>query len=170
MTEKVQNEILVFESRITAVNSKIKQIENLQMQNNLPASDSLISFDLGAEELSVREKDRVLTPENIRAVEQVAEYDDVIERLEQQKKDLKGRLMQGHQELLEIMLCPITQEVMIDPVLAADNHTYERQDIELWLQNHSRSPMTNQELLHKNLQPNRLVKDLLEKLRQLHSN
>ena len=29
-------------------------------------------------------------------------------------------------------LCPITQEVMTDPVLTSDGHTYERDAIEHW--------------------------------------
>jgi len=28
--------------------------------------------------------------------------------------------------------CPITHEVMVDPVVAQDGHTYERQAIEEW--------------------------------------
>lgn len=32
---------------------------------------------------------------------------------------------------------------MVDPVFAADGHTYEREAIEAWLQAHSTSPMTN---------------------------
>jgi hypothetical protein len=34
-------------------------------------------------------------------------------------------------------------EVMTDPVVATDGHTYERAAIETWLQTHSRSPFTN---------------------------
>ena len=39
--------------------------------------------------------------------------------------------------------CPITQEVMVDPVMCADGHTYERHAIERWLQEHRTSPKTN---------------------------
>lgn len=39
--------------------------------------------------------------------------------------------------------CPITLELFEDPVKAADGHVYERQNIELWFQKHSTSPMTN---------------------------
>lgn len=31
-------------------------------------------------------------------------------------------------------LCPITMEIMVDPVIAMDGHTYERVAIENWLQ------------------------------------
>ena len=35
------------------------------------------------------------------------------------------------------------QEVMVDPVMCADGHTYERHAIERWLQEHQTSPKTN---------------------------
>lgn len=36
--------------------------------------------------------------------------------------------------------CPITRELMRDPVIAADGHTYDREAIEMWLRNHDTSP------------------------------
>lgn len=38
--------------------------------------------------------------------------------------------------------CPITTEVMDDPVVAMDGHTYEREAIETWFRRHDTSPMT----------------------------
>ncbi|GLI65260.1 hypothetical protein VaNZ11_008749 [Volvox africanus] len=42
-----------------------------------------------------------------------------------------------------IFLCPITQDVMDDPVIATDGYTYERHAIMQWLKNKTVSPMTN---------------------------
>lgn len=50
--------------------------------------------------------------------------------------------------------CPITTEVLKDPVVAADGHTYERQHITEWLQKSDTSPMTNETMEHKHLTPN----------------
>jgi hypothetical protein len=50
-------------------------------------------------------------------------------------------------------LCPITNEVMEDPVVAADGHTYERAAIETWFRRRNTSPMTNQ-VIAPNLFPN----------------
>merc|ERR1719456_1375774 len=50
-------------------------------------------------------------------------------------------------------LCPITQDVMIDPVMAADGKTYERVAIAEWLRTHRRSPMTNAPLNSTELHP-----------------
>ena len=30
--------------------------------------------------------------------------------------------------------CPISHEIMIEPVIAADGHNYEKENIELWFQ------------------------------------
>ena len=38
--------------------------------------------------------------------------------------------------------CPITLEVMRDPVMAADGHSYEREAILRWLRGHRTSPLT----------------------------
>lgn len=50
--------------------------------------------------------------------------------------------------------CPITSEPMIDPVVAADGHTYERAAIARWLQESDKSPLTGSILPHKELVPN----------------
>lgn len=41
--------------------------------------------------------------------------------------------------------CPITRELMRDPVIAADGHTYDREAIEMWLRNHDTSPKVTNE-------------------------
>ena len=48
--------------------------------------------------------------------------------------------------------------LMIDPVVASDGFTYERESIEQWLASHDDSPTTNQPLEHKMLIPNHLVR------------
>ncbi|XP_073130210.1 U-box domain-containing protein 35-like [Henckelia pumila] len=50
--------------------------------------------------------------------------------------------------------CPILKEVMYDPCVAADGHTYERKAIEAWLDEKDTSPITNLPLSHKILIPN----------------
>jgi len=40
-------------------------------------------------------------------------------------------------------LCPITHELMIDPVCASDGYTYERKAIEEWLTKKQTSPILN---------------------------
>lgn len=55
-------------------------------------------------------------------------------------------------------MCPITQELMVDPVLAADGHTYERKAIERWLLTKTTSPKTGLALEMRAVFPNHLVR------------
>ena len=55
-------------------------------------------------------------------------------------------------------ICPITTEVMSDPVMAADGHSYERSAIERWLATKSTSPMTGEALVHSFLAPNHTLR------------
>lgn len=48
--------------------------------------------------------------------------------------------------------------MMVDPVIAADGHTYERAAIQQWLQTHSTSPVTSIPLTHTRLVPNVLAR------------
>ncbi|XP_075933880.1 WD repeat, SAM and U-box domain-containing protein 1 isoform X2 [Anarhichas minor] len=56
-------------------------------------------------------------------------------------------------------LCPITRELMREPVIAADGYSYEREAIDSWINTKNRSsPMTNLPLLTTLLTPNRTLK------------
>ena len=61
-------------------------------------------------------------------------------------------------------VCPITRELMHDPVFASDGHTYERKAIAAWLENHDTSPMTNDPLAHKHLTPNIAIRGAIAEL------
>ena len=58
-------------------------------------------------------------------------------------------------------VCPITHEVMTDPVVTADGQSYERNAIEQWLLHSTLSPLTNEPLTHLNLTPNMALKRLI---------
>jgi hypothetical protein len=51
-------------------------------------------------------------------------------------------------------MCPITNEIMEDPVVTADGHTYERRAITEWFTRSHRSPATGLELPNLNLVTN----------------
>ena len=55
----------------------------------------------------------------------------------------------------EHFICPITQEVMVDPVIGSDGITYERSAITAWFSSgHNTSPLTRQPMLSQSLVPN----------------
>ena len=57
--------------------------------------------------------------------------------------------------------CPITYQIMEDPVVALDGHSYERKAIEEWFNRCTRSPMTNQVLVATTVMPNHTLKKLI---------
>lgn len=81
---------------------------------------------------------------------------------------LRGRLLrkveslkasQSESEAPDEFLCPISREVMSDPVIAADGYSYERESIQSWIRGKTKtSPMTNLPLLTTLLTPNRSLK------------
>ena len=60
--------------------------------------------------------------------------------------------------------CPITAEIMKDPVCTADGFTYERAAITEWLRTNDTSPSTGAKLTSKSLIPNISVRCLLQRL------
>lgn len=61
-----------------------------------------------------------------------------------------------------MFICPITQDVMNDPVVAADGYTYERFAIEAWSKDHATSPMTNLPLQHSAFTPNITIRSAIQ--------
>ena len=63
----------------------------------------------------------------------------------------------------EVFECPITTELLIDPVIDPCGHTFERADIEHWLEDHNSCPLNrNQPLVRQSLIPNRIVREALQ--------
>ncbi|KAJ7961106.1 RING-type E3 ubiquitin transferase [Quillaja saponaria] len=58
--------------------------------------------------------------------------------------------------------CPISLELMQDPVVVATGQTYDRESIKLWIgSGHNTCPKTGQLLAHKGLIPNRALKNFI---------
>ncbi|GKY95070.1 hypothetical protein MPSEU_000471200 [Mayamaea pseudoterrestris] len=73
------------------------------------------------------------------------------------------------QALPNMPSCPITQQPMRDPVVAADGHTYERTAIVRWLKTSDKSPLTGSLLPHKNLVPNYMLLSSIQESSRLMS-
>ncbi|KAI9153608.1 hypothetical protein LWI28_013855 [Acer negundo] len=58
--------------------------------------------------------------------------------------------------------CPISLDMMRDPVVVATGQTYDRQSISVWIESgHNTCPKTGQTLAHKKLIPNTALKNLI---------
>ncbi|ABO97989.1 predicted protein, partial [Ostreococcus lucimarinus CCE9901] len=59
--------------------------------------------------------------------------------------------------------CPITMELMQDPVMIATGHTYDRPAIQRWLdQGHRTCPVTGVRLRHLELIPNHAIRTAIQ--------
>ncbi len=56
--------------------------------------------------------------------------------------------------------CPISHEIMSDPVIAQDGNTYDRVNIEKWFKQKQTSPLTN-EKINTSLIPNNSIKSMI---------
>jgi hypothetical protein len=86
---------------------------------------------------------------------------------EKQYQDLRS--WQFHHILppLQSFYCPITQDVMEEPVEIESGHTFERSAIQKWFhEGHSVCPVTNRELQSLFMKPNRLLKQSIEEWKE----
>ena len=66
-------------------------------------------------------------------------------------------------EVPEAFICPISGDIMKDPVVDPEGNTYERSEIEKWLSSIQTSPITRCILNKDQLSPNRALKDAIDK-------
>ncbi len=85
---------------------------------------------------------------------------DIINIMDQTYRDKEIRTIAG--EMREEFVCPISQEIMRDPVIAADGVTYERRQIENWMSRSDVSPVRNVPLGSRALIPNCALRRLIE--------
>jgi len=84
-----------------------------------------------------------------------------------EKANDENSLVRGRMLDLDSFQCPLTKEVMRDPVMAADGETYERTEIEKWLAKGNRmSPLTGAELPNPLLTPNIALRQAIEAIRE----
>ena len=73
-------------------------------------------------------------------------YSDQMQTKIQRIDELERVMTKSHNALADMFLCPITKELPVDPVLAADGKIYERAKIEEWLAKHDTSPATGEKM------------------------
>lgn len=66
----------------------------------------------------------------------------------------------------ESYYCPISGELMKDPVIDPEGNTYDRRSIEAWLVKNATSPVTRSPLTQAQLAPNRALKEAIEQWQQ----
>ncbi|XP_044461967.1 U-box domain-containing protein 17-like [Mangifera indica] len=96
------------------------------------------------------------------------EEDEVRLRIGNQKKPIKGLISQEIADtflsvpVLKDFCCPISLDLMHDPVIISTGQTYDRSSITRWLEEgHCSCPKTGQMLVHTRLIPNRALRNLI---------
>jgi hypothetical protein len=109
-------------------------------------------------DLTLRADQRALMAETLRLQARLAHADA---DLEASRVAVAG-LSADFAKVPDEFRCPVTCEVMADPVMCADGFTYERAAIERWLGSHVTSPKTNAPLPSRAVIPNHNLKGVIE--------
>ena len=95
----------------------------------------------------------------------------LVKRLKDEKRELQDELdsvkraqEKAHDDLITPFECPITYEILKDPVIAEDGNTYERKAIEGWISKGGVSPLTQERITIEGLRPNRAIRDAIQQL------
>ena len=68
---------------------------------------------------------------------------------------------------LNTLKCPITHEMMTEPVMMVDGYSYEKRAIQHWLTQSNRSPMTNLPLHDTRLIPNLKLLEIINEINEI---
>eukprot|EP01022_Parablepharisma_sp_SALTPOND_P017483 TRINITY_DN2802_c0_g2_i1.p3 TRINITY_DN2802_c0_g2~~TRINITY_DN2802_c0_g2_i1.p3 ORF type:complete len:209 (-),score=20.65 TRINITY_DN2802_c0_g2_i1:1754-2380(-) len=91
------------------------------------------------------------------------------ENLIRAKIEILSEQLQEYDDMLDTYICPISYTLMNNPVTAEDGHTYERENVEAWLNKSNTSPVTRAVLATKKLIPNVKAKQSIRELTEKRS-
>tara|TARA_Y100001970_G_C13957912_1_gene711669 strand:- start:320 stop:865 length:546 start_codon:yes stop_codon:yes gene_type:complete len=79
---------------------------------------------------------------------ELSECKKELSKYEKEVKKYKKEISKYKTEISNELICPITQELFIDPVIAEDGQVYEREAIEEWFRTYpsTRSPITRERI------------------------
>ena len=163
IVKKCQKQVLLREAEISAECSRLGQVDEVLRMVGCPPQPRPLLEACGEILCRVREREEQLVAQS--AAKLRSSGSDLFSQRSSTDKpppDAQSKTALAQHQIQQTLVCPITQERIIDPVMASDGHTYERQAIELWLSTNHRSPMTNSTLPNKDLHTNWMVKALLE--------
>eukprot|EP01012_Entosiphon_sulcatum_P031027 TRINITY_DN3868_c0_g1_i2.p1 TRINITY_DN3868_c0_g1~~TRINITY_DN3868_c0_g1_i2.p1 ORF type:complete len:612 (+),score=117.22 TRINITY_DN3868_c0_g1_i2:1125-2960(+) len=127
-----------------------------------------------SERLAILENQQRIQTQHIQLETLVRERDTAKAKassVQEENRQLKEALQKDFVMIPLEYLDPITLEIMFDPVIAADDHTYERVTIERWFTKKNTSPRTNEPFKDRVLRPNVTLRATIEewKMKQLEA-
>ncbi|XP_057509772.1 U-box domain-containing protein 9-like [Actinidia eriantha] len=105
---------------------------------------------------------------SVQAVDRAAQTLFELKELKKKKRPVSLKLSQLS-ACPEEFRCPISKEIMRDPVIVATGQTYDRPFIQRWLKaGHRTCPQTQQVLSHTLLTPNLLIREMISQWCKTH--
>ena len=138
---KLEHEQQILESKRELLNSQLKTLE-VQARKRIEAQEKQASDELS------RKMEDLLAQQHV---------------LEQQELQLRVQCNGVDTELLS---CPLTLDMFVDPVTTPYGHTFERKAIVEWVQETNQCPLTRQPLSVDALTPARTMKALCDSFRK----
>ena len=68
------------------------------------------------------------------------------------------------ENIVDILVCPLSLEIMKDPVITPDGNTYEDAKIKEWLKKSNTEPQSRKPLFENNLVKNRALQEIISKI------
>jgi U-box domain len=161
-------DVAALEERVANLRRVLRAMQQIGSEAASSAADAARQLD-GAAKPSARarlhtvlydEKEEAIVEQAVQFIEQSDALATRIEVLEQANVEARDYSKYLSERLHTALTCPITLEVMKDPVFAADGQTYERSAIKQWLDDNDTSPWTRGALHSKKLTPNLQIKQL----------
>ncbi|KAL3531225.1 hypothetical protein ACH5RR_010547 [Cinchona calisaya] len=159
--------------KLEKVSDHIKQALQRQTEGKIPSSEHLVpvieSLNLTSNhellnECIALEKERMKAEDSKMKgnLQEVNHIIDLMSHIRDIMVKLKNFMSINGIKIPLYFLCPLSLELMLDPVIVASGQTYERSSIQTWLDHGLNTcPKTRQKLSHTNLIPNYTVKALI---------
>ena len=147
---KIKENIGKLKERVKARKEKIIKFINPNYGKRFKVNSSDEESD--EENIEIREHK---TEEKIEIVKDEAKIEKEVEENKIEPKDKVSNTEESKNlekiEEDDLLLCPISQELMTDPVMTPYGHCFQRKCIEEWLDSHDTCPLTNNKLLKSQL-------------------
>ncbi|GLI66119.1 hypothetical protein VaNZ11_009830 [Volvox africanus] len=138
-----------------------------------PVAEAAAFADLALRCVAYSRQDRpdlrsVILPVLTQLMQRTHLYEEEQQQQPQQHHQQQQQQQQQQDSAPPMFMCPITQEVMDEPVVAADGYTYEKLAITEWIKRSRTSPLTNLPLEHTNLVENRTLRSAIREWHMQH--
>ncbi|CAM0910219.1 unnamed protein product [Alopecurus aequalis] len=125
-------------------------------QNDWPIAEAEMLAKLGLHCTALRCRDRPDLESEV-----LPELENILTRVTASPKSRSPNVVVPNH-----FVCPILQEVMDDPCVAADGHTYEHRAIVAWLKKHKTSPITKRRLPNYSIIRSNSLHDAIQQWKQ----